>query len=333
MKDTPRARSQLASPYASMMVSISLLFIVSCASNKANQPSWVITPKQDTGTFIYGIGQGDTLALANFSALKNITTKLGLSISGTYKQRSIHRGRNDDHFIDDNIKITINNTSITTYQSVRNQTVNERVYSMIKVDKSILLDNYKHLFNKASSRAAAHLNMQKKYSDLVWWLQAKQITTSKSALKAQRYSEILRVIDPFHELELETSPWKALQARTKLLTDSLCFSITTTDRLAVPFVGILKSHVTSQEISLTPQCEEQIRVSANTINRLYYGMFVTRHELLLTRGNGEQNTITLTSQSPTNFEAASQSNLIQLKEKLEGNYLWKTLGIITQNYK
>ncbi|MFT5852136.1 MAG: hypothetical protein ACI87J_002112 [Colwellia sp.] len=313
----------------SMMAGLALVFMISCSNNTNTQPNWIITPKQDTIAFIYAIGQGDNLESANASALRNITTKLGVTISSKYKQRTIISDSNYSQYIVDDINLKVQNTSITSYQQLKNLKINGIVYSLIKVDKTVLTKEYNKSLSKLSAVAVSHLNKYNEHSGLVWWLNANQITNSKDSRNVQRIYSVLRLIDPFYELDQESSPWTALNELIEKESNQLCISITSKGGLAKPFVEILKSHVLSQQIKVTPECEEQIHVTVTTSNRLYYGMFVSREQLNLTQGNGLNKTIMLTSQSATSYANATQSNLYQLIEKLHDKYLWETLGFIT----
>ena len=99
------------------------------------------------------------------------------------------------------------------------------------------------------------------------------------------------------------------------------------------FVQPLIDFALSQGYKQSKNCEFIVNVRAQVEDQMYFDRYVSRHNLLLTTKSDFTANITLTSQSVSSYSNARQSNLIQLTEKLKGNYLWQSLGFIETTSK
>jgi hypothetical protein len=313
---------------ASLFLFISTILNISCASHNSDLPTWVIKPTQDTSNYLYGIGQGSTLEAANTAALKNATSKLGVSISGTYAQRSTYSALEEQHLINDSIKIVISKTPITSFQQVKTQTVDGKFYTLIKIDKNILVNDYKHSLEVASAGAVAHIKQYNSNVGGSWLIQAKHIATSDAAETAQRYTSILAVLDPFYDLDALDAPWLIMSNLIDDVAERVCIYFDANDAASGKFADALNIYVKEQSIKSYAGCNEKILMTTDIVERMYYGMFVSRHVLTLALDNGIRKSIQLTSQSATSYEKSRLSNLLQLTENLHDEYLWETLGFI-----
>lgn len=313
---------------ASLFLVISSFLNISCASYNSSLPLWVITPTQDTSNYLYGIGQGSNLETANTAALKNATTKLGVSISGTYAQRTTYSDFVNQELVSDNVKVIVNKTPIKSFQQVKTQIVDGEFYALIKIDKNILVKDYKHSLEIASAGAVEHTKQYNSNAGLSWLIQAKHIAISDPARTAQRYSSILSVLDPFYELEALESPWLIMSSQIAIVANRACLSFVADDTESRRFAYVLNTYLKEQHINSYAGCDDKILITSVTVDRMYYGMFVSRHVLTLELNNGIRKSIQLTSQSATSYEKSRLSNVLQLNENLHGEYLWETLGFI-----
>jgi hypothetical protein len=333
MKSTKQQSRKKNSIVVSLSLSVAILLNTSCASHNGKLPNWVTTPIQDTHLYIYGIGQGDTLGGANTSALKNAVTKLGVTVSGNYNQRMTYSDQEEHHSLTDSVNLIVNKTSVSAYQQVKTQTVDDIVYALVKIDKNALILDYKQSLSNANAGANLHIKNFDDISALVWLVQAKYIARSDSPTAAKRYSSILSTLDPFHDLSSEQSPWPKLNQMIEAETRQACLALSSKDAISDPFVDVLKNHLKEQNFNTGNTCPDNLLVSTTVTNSKYYGMFISRNELVMSLNKGSNKTIQLTSQSATGYEQSTQSNLLQLTEKLHEDFLWETLGFIKLSNK
>lgn len=309
---------------------MAMLFVSSCAGNRHALPIWVSTPPQDTYSSLYGIGQGSSLQSSNVAALKNAITKLGVTISGVYQQRMAYRNQEEQSFITDNIDIALENTSISSYQQVKSENVNDTIFTLIKIDKPALIKDYQQSLFNVSAGVKSHIKDHATDKGLTWLIRAKHILNSEQAITAQRISAILSVIDPFHDLDVSDSPLIVL-ANLVESYEKPCVAVNSKGTYSIAFVDAIQNHLKGQGFVVSNTCAEKLHVNVKQIHRMYYGMFVTRNELTLTLNDGFQNTVKLTSQSATSFEQSRLNNLAQFNVNLHSDYLWETLGVITDS--
>jgi len=306
--------------------------LTACAHNAEYLPSWLTSPLQDTSTTIYGFGQGKSLSEATTAALKNVSTKLGVSVSGSYTQTSLFDELSELHTIHDSVKVELDHTLISSYQQLKNEVHNNSIYTLIKVDKNILIREYNAAFNEVSAGAINHIKSYADDGGIVWVIQAKNILNNDSAIKAKRYAAILNHIDPFNELE-SISPWATLRRMVVQGVTDTCITFTPENEVSHDFVQPLIDFALSQGYKQLKNCEFIVSVRAQVKDQMYFDRYVSRHNLLLTTKSDFAANITLTSQSVSSFSSARESNLIQLTEKLKGNYLWQSLGFIDTTSK
>lgn len=302
-----------------------LLLNASCANN--NLPIWVSSPINDTSAFLYGIGQGESLQSSSNAALKNAITKLGVSISGSYKQRLYFSNNEEQHYISDNVNITVNSAIVSSFEQVKTQTIGDKVYTLIRIDKNVLINDFRQSLVEADASAILHLSNYNNDSSLAWVIKSNSLLKSDLVNRAKRYSSILNVLDPFHDLDDEDSPWVTLGNLTAQSV-SACLSIHGENSAALPFAEVLRNHVITQGINTNANCQDKLIVSTESMNSMYYGMFVTRSELSLKINEKPSKIIKLTSQSASSYEQSTRSNILQFTQNLHEDYLWETLGFI-----
>ncbi|PCJ18474.1 MAG: hypothetical protein COB04_07130 [Gammaproteobacteria bacterium] len=125
-----------------------LLFLVSCASNSPDAsvanvplPDWVLSPPQDNGLYYYGIGQGRSIEQSKISALKDVSSKISVTVSGSSSTSSTLLNEKFRQWASVNTKSVVDAIKITDFDLVKNIQVQAGYYSLVKVSKEIIFND------------------------------------------------------------------------------------------------------------------------------------------------------------------------------------------------
>jgi hypothetical protein len=100
---------------------------------------WVANPTADTLDYLYGIGEGNSLAKAEQSALSNISGKLATVVSSNISsETTLDNGRVNAYF-NERVKSKTFDTKLSGYELVQSALHNKQYYAMIRMSRSIFV--------------------------------------------------------------------------------------------------------------------------------------------------------------------------------------------------
>ncbi len=103
-----------------LLLILAYISLIGCQSTNNKEslkiPTWITSPPQDTVKIFYGLGNGYNLKTANAAALKDASGKLGITVSSIYKQHEQISNESYQKHIDEQVKLSIEDTPISQYQ-------------------------------------------------------------------------------------------------------------------------------------------------------------------------------------------------------------------------
>jgi hypothetical protein len=295
-------------------------------------PDWVVNPPQDTQTTFYGTGNGYNLESSTSAALKDVTGKLGVTVSSIYKQREQITNSQYQKYIDDQVNLSVEATPISKYQVIKNEVINGQVYSLLKVEKPQLLTSIQDKLVQENSKATKVIKQKAQTSNLIWWLRA-NVFFEKSSQTAYRYASIVNLLDPSIKIDQNLTPWVTLLAKIEKSEEILCISFVDKDKHSSDFIKVFKNSLSGQKINITSQCKDKLIVSSTEQNTILYQKYVSSNELKLELIRGRNtavanHSIILTGQSVSNYGNARKGAVSQLTHQLKSKNLWQQLEIL-----
>ena len=165
-----------------------LLFLNSCSSNKqesVNLPSWYLNIEEDE-TYIYGLGEGETLQSAKSSALNFIASSISVGVSSILKKDESYT-KNDELFssyknVKNSINLEVNKIDFSKPKIINNVKISDKFYIKIAVNKNELFKNYKEKLDLDDEKIQNYYKMEKSPYEKIRLIKnlEKDITKAKS---------------------------------------------------------------------------------------------------------------------------------------------------------
>ena len=138
-----------------------MAFLACCSFDQGHDlsyaPDWYIMPKDNDAIAFYGVGIGNTQEEASLSGLKNLTSRMGVTISS---ETTFRMEESDSIFkekISENTSQIIKNISLNDYKITKSIRSRGKIYCEIFVDKNQFLEFQKHkLFDLSQKIGTAH---------------------------------------------------------------------------------------------------------------------------------------------------------------------------------
>jgi LPP20 lipoprotein len=103
---------------------------------KQEMPLWVANPIADSSDYIYGVGEGVSLAKAEQSALSNIGGKLATVVSSNISsETTLDQGRVNSYF-SEQVKTKTFDTKLSGFELVQSASHDNRYYAMVRMSRS-----------------------------------------------------------------------------------------------------------------------------------------------------------------------------------------------------
>lgn len=313
-----------------------LCILTSCQSTSIEKPliipSWVSNPPQDNANSFYGIGSGYDLKTANSAALQDIINKLGVTVSSIYQQRIQVANQNLQTYIDDKIELATEQTSITQYQVLKNNVINNTVYSLIKVEKIDLLNVTEERLATKNILANRQLKSQLNSNNIVWHAQTQQLLQTHGA-SAYRLATIINLLDANKDIKTNLISWQQLSEKMAKSQISLCVQLVDESHNSSDFLHVIKESLSKEPLKITTQCENKIWLKTTEQQSIVFNKYISLNDVtieLFTNKNQSiaNKSVTFSGQSVESYSNARKSALSQFKQILNEQSLWQLLAII-----
>ncbi len=123
---------------------LSLLMLSACITMKstpsaAEVPSWMVSPPGDTDDAMYGVGEGLDVGTATRLALRDVASKLRVSVSGSVRSQVSEANGRVDSSASSSLMSEIQKTEFRQYTLVQSAPAPSGVYALVKVDRQAFL--------------------------------------------------------------------------------------------------------------------------------------------------------------------------------------------------
>ena len=122
------------------------MLLISCTAANDPIPGWYLNPPQNNTSYLYGVGYGTSLDQATKIALNNIAEKISVTVSSSFATSKQESAVNDQALYEAEYEQDINSTvqeiNFTNYQTEKSEQVGEYIYSLVKVARSEVINNY-----------------------------------------------------------------------------------------------------------------------------------------------------------------------------------------------
>lgn len=335
LSDGPGAAKLLKTTFTiffiSLLTTVGLSACVSTSAPKVSAlPQWVTSPPSDQGGVLNGIGSSYDLESAKVSALKDVTGKLGITVSGQYEQRQQLAGTHYSQYVDDRTMLDIQDTPISDYQLRKSEVIDGQVYVWLSVAKSSIIKGLREKLDLSHTQAKKTSDSMAKQARLIWYLAAK--TQLKQHFSdAVRYASMLSLLEPQTSFDGQIQPWKQLSDQVSQAGVHICMAITAKGQ-SQDIVSILHHHLSQQNITIAADCDNKLMVDTSSnqykISQNYVTQLTTRLGLNIdNQGRFGSNTVITSGQSVLNYSGSAKAAASQFESKVQNSDIWQLIGI------
>lgn len=104
-------------------------------------PNWVLNPPEDTASEWYGVGEGSDREIARRAALKDVATKLKVSISGKLESRVTDANGRVDRQASSRVSEEVARTEFRNFSVEKTEQSGKRYFVLVKVDRATFLSD------------------------------------------------------------------------------------------------------------------------------------------------------------------------------------------------
>lgn len=294
-----------------------LVMQMACASTA----SWWQQPPIDTAQAIYGLGEGQTLALAQQQALADISGKLSTQVSASLDRVTQDTGIAYNDTIRRQIRSKTQQTELSQFQLIKSTEKNKRFFVLIELDRPRLADVWRVQLEEKRSKLIP-LIQRNSVDNFAQWVEIHQALNA--AADARNLSLQLFALDG-------TAPQTDLHHRLTqlLLSKPLGVSIKGNNNKL--------SRTLQEQLNLAGlrpcqmNCNLRLSYTIDTEHDTMFGEFVSDTSVQFTL---HENNLVLTSAelnaqvtSVSGYKSADEGSLISIAQQLKQIGLWQLLGV------
>ena len=336
-----RAPRRWSAGLAVMVMASAMGALTGCASVKsmagmgsapAAPPEWTISPPPDSDDAMYGVGEGLDVGTATRLALRDVASKLRVSVSGVIRSQTSEANGRVDSAASSSMMSEVQKTEFRQYTLVQSAPAPSGVYALVKVDRQAFLNDTRERIGRMESLTTQLLATHPKPTPLEHYV---TLQRARPLLAAQQGLFLM-----FKSADLKPDD-QARQARLqKLLADA----DSAAGKVQVAVVagpddadlrGVLAGLLSDQGIRVTEQAAgaQGVLEVAGPMETSKFGQDVVvrlRAKLSLKDGRGSAigaREHLVTAASRTDARMARQQAVAKLQADLKGMGLLPSLGI------
>lgn len=313
------------------------LILFSCSKNiknNQNTPSWYVNPKQNNHESLYGVSEGFTIEEATKFALADLASRLVVSISSESTMLREENQSSTNEEIRQKIKQDIEKITFTNFKISRSEKLEQKFYVEVEINK-------KNFLNEQKDRLEI---LEKKISDL---------DKNSNSNPIQRRNALIKINQHCKELELKAMILKGgdinINLKEKLIfiakfqneldrtSDNLEFFIENKSNSQI--ADVIKNSLNKEKIKTSAKYSQdksdQIKltirssIEENKIFESYITKIRIKFENNIKEKTVASNSIEVTGNSVISYKESYNSALTSLQQKIEGDGIMKTIGIIS----
>ena len=254
-------------PYGYLVV-VSLL--AGCAGETAVSPppedgplSWVIDTEQDSAAYLYGVGEGRSLAAARDAGLAEIVSKINVIISSeVISAERLSEGRYSSDF-HSKISTSVDSIALNSYQQLKKAVSPRGFYVLLRLDRQAFISNRLVELNALDQQMQALMVNYAAAGSL-----EKHQIHGRLQPKIEAARALLRVLNSLSDSDLSHYErrylnWSMVFRKNKKSTS---FNLEYGDEARFIAAGI-EHHLSGQQLPVNTNIAQRINLQLNTTSR------------------------------------------------------------------
>jgi uncharacterized protein YutD len=308
-------------------------FEIRFGSSESKMPQWVAIPAVDDADYIYGVGQGDSLAKATQSALSSISGKLATVVSSNISSDiSVNQGQVNGYF-SEQVRTKTFDTKLSNYEVVKSDNQGDVFYVMIKMSRLAFVKDTMARLKLIDDRLNNTVSQAKKVSRLQHYLALNEI--KPDIIEATSLVLLLQAASPTFVSEKYLASYQKHQAMANEMLFQIKFKVDADPKLsdvAEIIIKLLGTEKLSASLSKTGKADAVIAITGSTKNSIIFSEYSTqlRIKIQVTDDSGRKiNTkeLVVAGSSMTNFDTSKITAANLLEKELENEGAFALLGL------
>jgi hypothetical protein len=218
----------------------------STTSSNTGIPKWYLNPTPSNTQFYYGAAIGETKNEAKLNALSQISSEISVNIESDFEKNIVLTDDSYNKTLKQNTKASVEKMKFTGVKVIETQYINSEYYSYVKVDRSVLFNAQKKVFDQEYKKIIDLWNFSQKNG--VFEVIKNQTKLIKLTNNIFPKLPILKAINPsFNQTEysdkLETILNKTRDIKSKII-------VYVSSKNAKNYAEVLKKYISSENINL-----------------------------------------------------------------------------------
>ena len=317
---------------------ITVLLFVACGGSKEPQaisyPSWYLNPPQNSGTSLYGVGDGRDINSAKTSALNAIAASLSTTVSSEFKKsessKSFNGNENAYHSALNTIKAQVKEIEFNDYQIIQNQVVPGKALVLVEVSRAKLFQKQKEKLDRFSTELKTEQkNISRQASLQKAFLYSEQITKAQKLKSMALLSKTIN--SNFNTDTYLKQASNIKQAHSDTLNTTKVFI--SANKEAKLFIDVLKEGLNKAGIkTVSSRANANIHIKNRFQLDEIYGFKIAKATLSFSTKDTRQKTIAtrsmnLSGKSRYDYEKAKANAAHALGKKINEEGIYSLLGI------
>ena len=228
-------------------------------------PSWYLNPLQSDKQFYYAAGEGSDKEQAKTAALNQIAGEIATNVSSSME---ITKKNSNDTYTSQselNIKTSVETIKFTGVTVLENAFADGKFYSSVRVDKRILFDAQKKIFDIEFNAILATWEQMQKNGSFDILQNGLKLQTSIDKLLQAPTLPILQSINPEFQSSRYVATLQEIDAKVKKMKSETEVVVVSKNSQAIPYKKTVEKYLSSFGVLLVEN-QKEIRNKSNSLN-------------------------------------------------------------------
>jgi hypothetical protein len=320
------------------LTTLVIFVTASCATNKAGDPSWYISPKENNAEHLYGVAEGYNLEESTKYALADAASRLMVTISS---QSDLLREENQTSANEEmrqQVRQNVEKINFTGFKVTRSQKIGQKFFTEVQIERTRFITEQKEriiflerqisdLDKNSSGKNSSGKNSIQRRNALL------QISTLSKEIELK--SRIISGAGENIDLTKKLNRAADFQNQLEKLSDNIEFYFEINSPKEI--TKIIRTALNKEKIKISPSLNNSnpnqviIKITSTTRSSEIYSAFMTKLEIdfeNIAGGNVvASNIVEVTGSSAISEHESYLASLSSLEEKIAKDGILKIVGI------
>jgi len=312
------------------------LFFIGCGGSNPEPtayPSWYLNPPQNSGNYLYGVGQGSDINSAKASALSAVSASLSITVSSELKKSessSAFNGKESTYkSVINHVKADVKAMEFSDYKVTQNQVLGNQFLVLVEVsrhrlfsDQKTKLDNYANELQNEQNNITQNTPIQQAF------LYTKSL---EKTAKLKSLALLTKSVDAHFDTKPYLKQATDIENSKQIALNKITVSLKASKEANV-FMDALKEGLNEAGIkTVTTNANTNIKLKNSFQTDKIYGYKIAKSNLTITTQSHDKTlatkTLVFSGKSRYDYNKAKLNAANQLRSRIKKEGIFSVLGI------